>query len=133
MTRTVCVIDDDCSVQRALRRLLEVAGYRVLLCSSAAEFLELTDLPHPICLIIDVRMPGMTGIDLQAALIRENRHIPVIMVSGHADESLVLRASHPDMVAFLSKPFEDDALLHALAAAMPADRPRGYGSVVSRE
>ena len=133
MTRTVCVIDDDCSVQRALRRLLEVAGYRVLLFSSAAEFLELTELPHPVCLIIDVRMPGMTGIDLQAALTRENRHLPIIMVSGHADESVMLRATQPDTVACLSKPFEDQALLHALATAMPADRSRGYGSVLSRE
>ena len=120
MISTVCVIDDDRSVQRALRRLLEAAGYRVLLCSSALEFLDLTDLPFPICLIIDVRMPGMTGLDLQAALRRENRNIPIILISGHADETLVSRATSRDTVTFLSKPFEDHALLHALATAMPS-------------
>jgi FixJ family two-component response regulator len=133
MTPTVCVIDDDRSVQRALRRLLQSAGYQVLLCSSAADFLELTDVPHPICLVVDVRMPGMTGLDLQAALSRQQRVLPIIMISGHADEGMILRATAAGAIAFLSKPFEEQALLDALAAALPGVRQPAPRRALSRE
>ena len=121
-TQSVCVVDDDPSVQRALRRLLRLAGYRVLVCGSADEFLTLSDVPDGTCLVVDVRMPGMTGIELQAALTRSGRDLPVIMISGHADEGMMHRAMAAGAVAFLSKPFEEQALLGALARAQARDR-----------
>jgi FixJ family two-component response regulator len=118
----VCVIDDDPSVQRSLRRLLHSVGYRVLLCSSAEDFLALTELPHPVCLVVDVRMPGMTGIDLQAALAGTRRNAPIVMISGHADAATVARATNAGAVAFLCKPFDDRALLAAVERAVEEDR-----------
>jgi FixJ family two-component response regulator len=122
MRPNVCVIDDDPSVQRAMRRLLHAAGYRVLVSSSAEEFLTLKELPHPICLLLDVRMPGMTGIDLQAAVAGTAHEAPIVMISGHADAATVTRALAIGAVAFLSKPFEESALLEALQRAIEEDR-----------
>ena len=120
----VCVIDDDPSVQRATRRLLHSAGYRVLTYSSAEDFLRLRELPRPTCLIVDVRMPGMTGLDLQAAICGTIHEVPLVMISGHADAATVARATAAGAVAFLSKPFEDSALLEALQRAIDEDRRR---------
>ena len=125
MTRTVCLVDDDYSVQRAVRRLLQSAGYSVLVCSSAVEFLALTELPHPLCVIVDVRMPGMTGTDLQAVLARTRPGLPVIMISGHADSAMMQRSMSAGAAFFLSKPFEENALLDAVGRAMPPDRVVG--------
>jgi FixJ family two-component response regulator len=122
MKPTVCIIDDDVSVQRALRRLVQASGYQVMTCSSATEFLALTDLPHPICLVVDVRLPGMTGLDLQAALPAIGRDIPVVMISGHADTATILRALSAGAVSFLCKPFESETLLEALEQALRKDR-----------
>jgi FixJ family two-component response regulator len=124
MKPSVCVIDDDPSVQRSMRRLLHAAGYRVLVYSSAEEFLALPELPHPVCLVVDVRMPGMTGVDLQAAIAGTDRHAPIVMISGHADAATVARATAAGAVAFLCKPFEDDALLRALERGFEEDRRR---------
>jgi FixJ family two-component response regulator len=124
MKPNVCVIDDDPSVQRAMRRLLLAAGYRVMTYSSAEDFLALTELPHPICLIVDVRMPGMTGLDLQAAISGTSRDAPIVMISGHADAATVARATAAGAVSFLCKPFEDAALLEALQRAIEEDRCR---------
>ncbi len=122
MKPTVCVIDDDPSVQRSLRRLLHSAGYRVLTYSSAEDFLALSELPHPSCLVVDVRMPGMTGLDLQAAICGTKHDAPIVMISGHADASTFARASAAGAVSFLCKPFEEAALLDALEWAIEKDR-----------
>jgi FixJ family two-component response regulator len=124
MRANVCVIDDDPSVQRSTRRLLQAAGYRVLLFSCAEDFLALTVLPRPVCLLADVRMPGMTGIDLQAAIAGTAHDAPMVMISGHADAAMVARATAAGAVAFLSKPFEDTALIDAVERALEADRKR---------
>jgi FixJ family two-component response regulator len=124
MKPNVCVIDDDPSVQRSMRRLLHAAGYRVLTYSSAEDFLALSELPHPICLVVDVRMPGMTGIDLQAAISGTTHDAPIVMISGHADAATVARATAAGAVSFLCKPFEDTALLEALQRAIDEDRRR---------
>ena len=130
MRPNVCVIDDDPSVQRAMRRLLHAVGYRVLVSSSAEEFLTLKELPHPICLLVDVRMPGMTGIDLQSAIAGTTHDAPIVMISGHADAATVARALAIGAVAFLCKPFEESALLEALARAIEEDRRRMSGAAV---
>ena len=123
-TARVCVIDDDPSVQRAIRRLLEWARYEVLLCSSAVEFLAITASPRLACLIVDVRMPGMTGTELQAALKGSPLDPPIIMMSGHADAAMIARAKAAGAVSFLCKPFEDVALLDAVERAVAIDRQR---------
>jgi FixJ family two-component response regulator len=122
--RAVCIIDDDASVRRALRRLLHAAGYHVLSCSSAEEFLSLDKLPRPICLLVDLRMPGMTGIDLQFALTSTGRELSVVMVSGHADAATIDRALAAGALSFLSKPVEELALLAAVERGIEADRRR---------
>lgn len=125
----VCVIDDDVSVQRALRRLLQCAGYDVLICSSAIEFLSMPHSPRPVCAIVDVRMPGMTGIELQAALSGTRLDLPMIMISGHADGATMARALSAGATAFLSKPFEDQALLDAVELALQRHRQMHTASV----
>jgi FixJ family two-component response regulator len=122
MEPAVCIIDDDHSVQRALRRLLHSAGYRVLSCESAEDFLAMAAFPRPICLLVDVRMPGMTGADLQAALAGTRRDVPVVMISGHADATTINRVKAAGAVSCLSKPVEEDALLEALERAIEKDR-----------
>ena len=82
---TVFVVDDDLSVRQSLRRLLSSEGYDVVLCGSAAEFLAVTERPRPSCLVTDLRMPGTTGLDLQDALRRSGRELPIIVSSGQAD------------------------------------------------
>jgi FixJ family two-component response regulator len=124
MRANVCVIDDDPSVQRSTRRLLQTAGYRVLLFSSAEDFLALTVLPRPVCLLTDVRMPGMTGIDLQAAIAGTSHDAPMVMISGHADAAMIARATSAGAIAFLSKPFEESALIDAVERALEEDRQR---------
>jgi FixJ family two-component response regulator len=113
-----------------MRRLLHAAGYRVLVTSSAEEFLTLNDLPHPICLLVDVRMPGMTGLDLQAAVGGTTHDAPIVMISGHADPATAARALATGAVAFLCKPFEESALLEALERAIEEDRRRIAGARV---
>jgi FixJ family two-component response regulator len=124
MKPTVCLIDDDPSVQRAVRRLLNAAGYPVLIFSSATDFLALSDLPSAVCLLVDLRMPGMTGTDLQAELAHSHGHVPLIMMSGHADAATRLRVMAAGAVSFLNKPFEEDALFGALELAR--DRSRAF-------
>lgn len=120
----VCIVDDDPSVQRALRRLLQSAGYCVLTCNAAEEFLAMTALPRPICLLLDLRMPGMTGADLQAAIVGTKHDVPVIMFSGHADAGTIMRSKLAGAVSCLSKPVEEDELLRTVAFAIAIDRRR---------
>jgi FixJ family two-component response regulator len=120
----VCLIDDDPSVQRAIRRLLQWAGYEVQLCSSAIEYLTMPQDSKLSCLLVDVRMPGMTGLELQAALKESRRDLPMVMMSGHADAAMIARAKAAGAVSFLCKPFEDVALLDAVELAVGRDRQR---------
>jgi FixJ family two-component response regulator len=119
---TVYVIDDDTSVRRALARLLNVAGYRVLTFESATAFLSLTVLERPLCLVVDVRMPGLTGFDLQDALKVEGRDCPIVFVTGHADAGMAARATAAGALALLAKPVDDDALLEHVRMGLDRDR-----------
>lgn len=117
MTRngTVFIVDDDLSVRRSLRRLVVSAGYDVQLFSSAEEVLAVTEWPKPCCLIVDVSMPGMTGLDLVDALRTASRNVPVILSSGYGDAATLARARQSDVFAFLAKPFRAHELLPLLA------------------
>jgi two-component system, LuxR family, response regulator FixJ len=119
---TVFVVDDDLSVRKSTGRLLMSAGYDVVICASAAEFLSLTDRPRPSCLLTDLRMPDKTGFDLQDALRRSGRELPIIVSSGQADAATVARVRAAGAVRFLAKPFDASDLLGAVAEAIRQDQ-----------
>lgn len=121
---TVFVVDDDPSVRRGLERLLRTAGHRVESFASAREFLERPEHDGPRCLVLDVRMPGQSGLDLHDRLVASGRDIPVIFITGHADVPMAVRAMKAGAVDFLSKPFDDDELLGAARQALDRDRKR---------
>ena len=107
---TVYVIDDDDSVRRALGRLLRVVGYDVVLLDCVPAFLALPFVDSPACLIVDVRMPGMTGLDLQEALNAARRPLPLVFMTGQAESDTAARAMDAGAVAFLAKPVDADRL-----------------------
>jgi FixJ family two-component response regulator len=114
----VLIIDDDQSLREALGRLLRSVGLRVETYGSAQSFLQ-AELPTaPSCLLLDVRMPGQSGLDLQAELIREEVRIPIIFMTGHGDVPMTVKALKAGAVDFLTKPFRDQDLLDAVTAAL---------------
>ena len=121
---TIFVVDDDPSVRRGLERLLRTAGHRVESFASAREFLERPEHDGPRCLVLDVRMPGQSGLDLHDRLVASGRDIPVIFITGHADVPMAVRAMKAGAVDFLSKPFDDSELLGAARQARDRDRKR---------
>lgn len=121
---TVYVVDDDPTVLRALTRLLGVEGFRVVTFGSATEFLAQPLLDYPMCLMLDLRMPGMTGFDLLQELDAAGRDIPVILMTGHANDSILEHAVTRNVVALLAKPFEATALFAALNEGIGRDRDR---------
>jgi len=114
----ICVIDDDESVREALRSLLKSVGFEAEVFGSAEDFLSSGHLPGTSCLILDVRMPGMSGFELHEKLIDDEDGVPIIFISAHADEEARARALRSGAVDFLLKPFSDEALLHAIETAM---------------
>lgn len=120
----VVIVDDDSSLRSVVSSLLRSVGFRVLTFGSVAEFLEATLPPTAGCLVLDIRMPGQSGLDLQAELVREDIHIPIIFISGYGDVPISVRAMKAGAVDFLTKPFSDQQLLEAIAAALEADRKR---------
>lgn len=119
---TVFVVDDDASVRQSMRRLLTSVGYDVVVCESAAEFLSLPDRPRPSCLVTDLRMPGKTGLDLQEALRRNGRELPMIVSSGQADAATAARVRAAGALRFLVKPFDVSDLLGAVSEALRLDQ-----------
>jgi len=114
----VFVVDDDESVRGSLKRLIRSLGLAVETFASAEDFLS---SPHRLaadCLILDIRMPGMSGIDLQQRLAQAGSRIPIIFISAHDDQEARLRAMKGGAVAFLQKPFEEEDLLEAICAAL---------------
>lgn len=115
----VHVIDDDASLRRSLRFLLESVGWKVRLYASAEEFLEAGTLPAiPSCMILDVRMAAMSGLELQQVLKARGVHLPVLFMTGHADVSMAVQAMKSGAVDFIEKPFKDQAMLDAVASAI---------------
>jgi FixJ family two-component response regulator len=112
------VVDDDDSLRSALQRLLAAAGYRVKAYASAGEFLLDPPADAPGCLLLDLRMPGPSGIDLQEALSRHGIRLPVIFLTGHGDLTTGVRAMKAGAVDFLTKPVEREPLLAAVARAL---------------
>lgn len=110
----VCVVDDDESVRESLPDLLNEFGYSVRTFASALEFLASDALDQTWCLLLDISMPGMSGIELQAELNRQGKRTPIIFITATQDDALLARAAESGAVACLKKPFSDTTLLDAL-------------------
>ena len=123
MTRqaTVHVVDDDDAVRSSLRLLLKSAGLQTIAHASAQEFLAAWDGDQPGCLVLDVRMPGMSGIELQAELNQRGAIIPVIFISGHGDIPMAVEAIQHGAFDFLQKPFRDQDLIDRVQRALASD------------
>src|SRR3989475_5529924 len=116
--RVVCVVDDDESLRRSVRNLLSAVGFRVETFASAEEFLESTHRANAGCLVLDLRMTGMNGLDLLGHLAAMSSRIPVIILTAHGDEEARRRSLEAGAIAFLGKPFRSDALLDAVRTAL---------------
>jgi FixJ family two-component response regulator len=120
----VFVVDDDASVREALKSLIRSVGLQVELFRSAQEFLQWTKPDVPSCLILDVRLPGISGLDFQSKRAEANDPIPIIFITGHGDIPMSVRAMKAGAVEFLPKPFRDQDLLDAIHVALERDAAR---------
>jgi len=123
-TPIVLVVDDDASVREALSRLFRSIGLDPRSFASTAEFLQHKLPDAPCCLVLDIRLPGVSGLDFQTQLAKANIHVPVIMMTGHGDIPMSVRAMKAGAVDFLTKPFRDQDMLDAVAQAIERDRMR---------
>ena len=117
-TELICVVDDDESVRRSTRLLIESLGFRVATFESAEAFLKSEKRHDTSCLILDVQMPGISGLQLQTRLARDGHSIPVIFITAYDDNQSRRQAMQAGAVAFLDKPFTDDQLLQAIRSAL---------------
>jgi FixJ family two-component response regulator len=117
-TAMVFVIDDDASMRKSLRRLLDAAHYETELFKSASEFLSRSAHPGPSCVIVDVRMPGLNGIDFQKALIEHGREEQLVFITGHGNIPMCAQVMKAGAIDFLPKPFEPKQLLESVERAL---------------
>jgi FixJ family two-component response regulator len=118
---TVFVIDDDAAMRDSLKDLIRSVGLRVELFASAQDFLRSEHPDVPGCLVLDVRMPGLSGLDLQRRLADARLTIPIVFISGHGDIPMTVRALKAGALEFLTKPFRDQELLDAIQQALDRD------------
>lgn len=121
-TGTVFVVDDDQSVRNAIARLLRSTGLDVAVFGSAEEFLAESPPEHPSCVVLDVRLPGVSGLDLQEELGHSRRELPIIFITGHGNVPITVRAMKAGAFDFLEKPFDDQVLLDAVQWALERDQ-----------
>ena len=121
-SQVVFVVDDDASMRDAISRLLNAVGLTVQTFTSAREFLNrrLPDVPG--CVVLDVRLPGLSGLDLQREMVERGIHIPVVFITGHGDIPMSVQAMKAGAVEFLTKPFRDQDLLDAVRSGIQLDR-----------
>ena len=117
-TKLVAIVDDDDSVRTALQGMLKAVGLQALAFGSAEEFLKSGQQLHTSCLITDIRMPGISGLELQAKLNAEHCRIPTIFITAHGDAQMRMQALRAGAVEFLAKPFDDEALIETIRAAL---------------
>ncbi len=117
-TNLVAIVDDDDLVRSALQGLLKSVGLPAQTFASSEEFLKSGQQHHAGCLIADIRMPGISGLELQAKLNAEHCRIPTIFITAHGDEKMRMQALRAGAVEFLAKPFDDEALLESVRAAL---------------
>jgi FixJ family two-component response regulator len=126
-TRWIAVVDDDASVLKALRRSLRIRGFQAKTHGSAQEFLASLADGLPECLIVDIQMPEMTGLELHLYLTRKGIRIPTIIITAHGDSVVRERAESAGVIAILSKPLEKGSLFAAIDAAIGTERGSGRG------
>jgi FixJ family two-component response regulator len=117
-TKLVAIVDDDDSIRSALQGMLKAVGYPAQAFASAEDFLKSGRHRQTSCLIADIRMPGMSGLDLQAQLNAEHCKIPIIFITAHGDAKMRIQALRAGAVEFLSKPFDEEVLLESVRAAL---------------
>jgi two-component system, LuxR family, response regulator FixJ len=125
----ITVVDDDAAIREAVQSLLRSVGLRAEGFASAPDFLPSGQLPDTACLIVDVRMPGMSGLELQQQLTTAQCPPPILFITAHGDAATRARALSAGAVALLDKPFSDEGLLRAVQAALPSVRGDGAGSL----
>src|SRR5262249_18990561 len=121
---TVLVIDDDPHLRASVGRLLRSLGLDARLFASISDFLKSDPPDGPTCLVLDVRLPGRSGLDLQRELAAENREIPIIFITGHGDIPMSVQAMKGGAIEFLTKPFRDQELVEAIQLGLARDRAR---------
>src|SRR5215472_18026831 len=114
----IAIVDDDDSVRRALQRLMKSVSLPARAFASAEEYFDSGEQRETGCLIADIRMPGMSGLELQATLNADNCRIPIIFITAHGDEKMRIQALRAGAVEFVAKPFDDDALVASVRAAL---------------
>jgi len=133
---TIYIVDDDPAVRDSVAFLVSSVGYRWVACTSALAFLDVLDDESPACVVLDVRLPGLSGLELQTELMRRGSSVGVIFVSGHGDIPKAVRAMRHGALDFLEKPFDDQVLLdrigEALAASAETIRRRSRQTTLER-
>jgi two-component system, LuxR family, response regulator FixJ len=117
-TDWVAIVDDDASVRAAIHGVLKSAGFEATPFASGEDFLAAYQVDHPACIITDIKMPGMSGFDLQKHLANDGNEVPVIFISSHGTEKSRARAVEAGAIGFLDKPFDDEALLELVRRAV---------------
>jgi FixJ family two-component response regulator len=125
----IVVIDDDASMRKALENLFKSVGFEVELFSSPQEFLQSQRPDRPGCIVLDVRFPGRSGLDMQRDLAQADAQLPIIFITGYGDIPMSVRAMKAGAVEFLTKPFREQDLLDAVGAALDRDRTRRSGEL----
>ena len=120
----VFIVDDDASMRNSLRRLVASVGFEVEAFAGARAFLDARRPDTPGCLLLDVRLPGLSGLDLQRALADTDAELPIVFITGHGDIPMTVRAMKAGAVEFLTKPFRDQELLDAINLGIERDRTR---------
>jgi FixJ family two-component response regulator len=129
----VLVIDDDESMREALKGLLRSVGLRVEVFASAAALMRSALPDVPSCLVLDVRLPELSGLDFQAELLAAGVHVPIIFITGHGDIPMTVQAMKAGAVDFLTKPFRPQEMIHAVTRALAIDKKRRSDAVVTNE
>lgn len=122
VTPVVFVVDDDISVRESLELMIRFAGWQPRLFESAQDFLDAPRALVPSCLVLDINLPDLNGLDLQTALAEERHNMPIIFITGYGDIPRTVRALKAGAVEFLTKPFNDEAILSAMADALQSSR-----------
>jgi RNA polymerase sigma factor (sigma-70 family) len=121
---SVCIIDDDAEFRDSVARLLRSVGLNIREFSSVSDFFAADPTNGPTCLVLDVRMPGRSGLELQRDLVAANRQVPIIFMTAHGDVPMTVQAMKGGAIEFLTKPFRDQDLLEAVEAGLARDRAR---------
>jgi FixJ family two-component response regulator len=129
----VFIVDDDASMRDAMRRLFQSVGLQAEVFASAAEFLRSKLADVPCCLVLDVRLPGLSGLDFQTELAKADIQVPIIFMTGHGDIPMTVKAMKAGAIEFLPKPFRDQDMLDAVRLGLERDRVRREGEKASAD